>query len=159
MTVFEFSSEAFSKVVNQARTSMRLRSHLTLHAGPEEKFQRMLVAMEPASYIQPHRHLTPLKPELLTVLRGAVAVLIFSVDGSVTRTIHCSPGGNCSGCEIEGGIWHTILSLESGSVFLEAKPGPYEKLVANDFAPWAPAEGEADVAVYHQELRDQLPAE
>jgi hypothetical protein len=38
-------------------------------------------------------------------------------------------------------MWHSIASLERGSVFFEVKQGPYKAPLAGSSAAWAPAEG------------------
>ena len=44
------------------------------------------------------------------------------------------------------------LALEPGTVFFEAKAGPYLPLAAEEKAPWAPAEGDPGVADYYAGL-------
>ena len=55
--------------------------------------------------------------------------------------------------------WHTLLARSDGSVFLETKPGPYDPATAAQFAPWAPAEGEAAVPALLEWLRTARPGE
>jgi hypothetical protein len=43
--------------------------------------------------------------------------------------------------EIPPGTWHALAALEPGTVLLEVKEGPYAPAAAENFAPWAPAEG------------------
>ena len=43
--------------------------------------------------------------------------------------------------DIPAGWYHTIVPLETGSVFYEVKAGPYDPKRLKDFAPWAPSEG------------------
>ena len=125
----------FDQLSHNARANPRGRHHCNLHAQLNDPFQRMVVAMEPASYIRPHRHkLTP-KPELLIGLRGAIGVLLFEDDGTISSTQRLPCG---IGCDIPAGVWHSIVSLETNSIFLEAKPGPYTPFEPDDFASWAP---------------------
>jgi hypothetical protein len=44
--------------------------------------------------------------------------------------------------DIPHATWHTVFALETGTVFLEAKAGPYLPLTADEKATWAPAEGD-----------------
>ena len=103
----------------------------------------MIVAMEPDSYIRPHRHDDQPKPELLTILRGSIAVLLFDDHGNVVRCVRCTMDGPSVGVEIAAGMWHGIVSLQPDTVFLETKPGPYTPIIPDDFANWAPVEGSA----------------
>lgn len=50
-------------------------------------------------------------------------------------------GGPVLGIDIPHGTWHTLVALAAGSVFFEAKAGPYMPLAAAERAAWAPAEG------------------
>ena len=51
------------------------------------------------------------------------------------------------------GTWHTLVSLEPGSVLFEAKGGPYAPLLQEERARWAPAEGGRDAPAYLERLR------
>lgn len=135
-----------------ARLSPRLRMNHNLHAGYDEPCQRLLNAIEPGTYIRPHRHLSPPKPECFVAVRGRMALIIFREDGRPERVLHLVPGGPVLGIDLPPGVWHAILSLESGAVFFETKPGPYAPLGDKDFAPWAPPEGSPDAAAYLREL-------
>jgi len=147
----EFGSTAYEELCKKASESPRLRSHLNIHAELDEKCQRLLIAIEPDSYVRPHRHLLDPKPETVFCLAGSIGLLIFDDDGKVLQAIPMEPVGKCSGADIPIGAWHSIVSLETKSVFLEMKPGPYIPFQPEDFAVWAP---ETDYESYHQSLRD-----
>lgn len=135
-----------------AKTKPRLRQHHNLHDALDEPCQRLLIAMEPGSYLQPHRHQLYPKPELFIALRGLIAVLLFSDTGDVTNAYALSPTGGILGCEVSPGIWHTAVSLRDGSAFLEVKPGPFQPTPAEDKAPWAPAEGSRGAGGYLERI-------
>jgi cupin fold WbuC family metalloprotein len=137
-----------------ARDSSRLRKHHNLHSDYAEPCQRLLNAVEPGSYIRPHRHLTPPKPETFVALRGRFAALVFGASGELEKVIRFGAGGGTAGVDIPAGVWHSIVSLESGSVFFETKPGPYEPLSDKDWAPWAPAEGSPEASDYLAALKE-----
>lgn len=135
-----------------ARDNPRLRQHLNLHDSYTEPCQRLLNAMEPGSYIQPHRHYLYPKIEFFVALRGRMVLLIFSDSGKIIQTHVFSAGGDLMGAEVPPGAWHTVVSLMEGSVFLEVKPGPYTPLTAKDRAPWAPEEGSPAAKAYLENL-------
>lgn len=141
-------------VSTAAGSSSRLRKHYNLHTRYDEPCQRLLNAVEPGSYIRPHRHLTPPKPETFVALRGRFAALIFSDSGDAEQVIPFGARGGTAGVDVPAGAWHAIVSLESGSVFFETKPGPYEPLSDKDWAPWAPAEGSAEAPAYLAKLEE-----
>lgn len=135
-------------LVAQARTAPRRRAHHNLHADLGAPAQRLLVAMEPDSYVRPHRHLDPTKAETLIVLRGSVGVLIFEAGGAVAGTQVMRAGGAILGYDVPPGVWHSIVALESGTVFAEAKAGPYAPLCEAEWGGWSPAEGAPAAAAF-----------
>ncbi len=148
-------SRVLDELSHAARTNPRQRLNLNLHEAYDDPCQRLLNAVEPSSYIRPHRHLTPPKSETFLAVRGRFAVLLFDDDGSVGQVAFLSPCGEMA-ADIPAGAWHAIVSLESGSIFFETKPGPYEPLSDKDWAPWAPAEGSGEAGEYLEKLKKAI---
>lgn len=140
------------QVSAEAQQSPRLRRNRNFHVDDEQPGHRLLNALEPGTYIMPHRHLDTAKDETLVVLRGRVGLVIFDDGGSVVATTVLGPAGAALGADLPHGTWHTLICLESGSVFLEAKAGPYRPLADAEKAPWAPAEGAPGAADYLSQL-------
>jgi cupin fold WbuC family metalloprotein len=136
-----------------ARARPRRRANFNFHPADDFPAHRLLVAIEPDSWLQPHRHLDPTKDESIFVVAGALGVVIFDDAGAVLASRRLSPGGDCCGIDITHGTWHTVVALQPGTVIFEAKAGPYRPLRTEEQAPWAPAEGEPGVADYAQALR------
>lgn len=136
------------KISEQARTNPRRRQNYNLHASLDDPCQRLLNAMEPGSYIRPHRHLTPPKQEGFVGARGRLAAFVFDPQGKVLDVVLFGPRESVFGVDIPVGVWHTVVSLEPGSVFYETKTGPYVPIAEEDMAPWAPAEGSVAVGEY-----------
>ncbi|HTZ00056.1 MAG TPA: WbuC family cupin fold metalloprotein [Rhodocyclaceae bacterium] len=132
----------------EALQAPRLRKNRNFHSGDDFPAHRLLNAMEPGSYIAPHRHLDPRKDETMAVLRGRLGLVLFDDAGRVVRTEVLAPGGPAFGVDIVHGTWHTVLALEPGTVFLEAKAGPYRPFTAEERSPWAPAENSPEVGDY-----------
>lgn len=139
-------------VSGEAAASPRRRKNRNFHPADDFVAHRLLNAIEPGSYIAPHRHNDPAKDETMVVLRGRLGLVEFDAAGAVLRTTVLEAGGEALGCDIPHGAWHTVLALEAGTVFLEAKAGPYRPLTADEKADWAPAEGEPAAADYLQSL-------
>jgi cupin fold WbuC family metalloprotein len=136
------------RVSLQARQSPRLRKNHNFHPSDEFCSHRLLNGMEPGSYIRPHRHLDPTKDESILVVRGSVGFIGFDDAGNVTITSMLAAGGEAIGVDIPHGSYHTLISLTSGSIFFEAKAGPYRPLNNEEVAAWAPAEGDKSVSAY-----------
>jgi cupin fold WbuC family metalloprotein len=137
----------------EARNSSRGRKNRNFHTDDAQPGHRLLNAIEPGSYIMPHRHLDPNKGETMVVLRGALGLVVFDDAGAVTQTEKVSHGDTPMGFDIGYGTWHTVFALEPGTVFLEAKAGPYLPLTVEEKAPWAPAEGDPAAAAFLARLR------
>ena len=140
----------------QARNNPRRRALLRYHELPEA-VQRMINAVEPESYICPHRHLRPPHVEVFLVLRGGGVLVRFDDGGAILESVELDAGGPVHGVEIPPGAWHTVLALDPGTVFYEVKEGPYDPAADKEFAPWAPPEGDVDAGrAYLADLRARL---
>ncbi len=133
---------------DQAASSPRKRAHYNLHPRPEDSVQRLCIAAEPGSYFRPGRHAEPETWEVLLALRGSFALLLFDDTGLVLERTVLAFAGPVRGVEIPPKQWHTLASLEPGSVFFEIKQGPYVPMKEKDLATWAPAEGSTEAAKF-----------
>ena len=113
-----------------AKASPRLRMNRDLRNSPADGSQRMLNAIEPGSPLPIHRHMK--SSETVVCLRGHLREIYYNEAGEVTETIDLAPGSDCVAVCIPIGQWHTVEVLESGTVILEMKDGPYEPLGAED---------------------------
>jgi cupin fold WbuC family metalloprotein len=146
------TSVLIDELIARAAASDRRRANHNVHDSPSDPIQRMFVAAMRDSYFRPHRHAA--KWEFAVVLRGRFDVLLFDDTGCVARRISVGPGAEAVGFEIPPTSWHSWIPAVDGSVFVEVKQGPYDPRTATDFAPWAPAEGAADVGRYIERLRN-----
>ena len=112
----------------QAKASPRLRMNLDLRNSTADQSQRMLNAIEPGSVLPIHRHRT--SSETVVCLRGHFEEYFFDVSGVRTLVVDMVPGGVV--LNIPAGVWHSLKSLESGTVLLECKDGPWEPLREED---------------------------
>ena len=135
-----------------ARTSPRGRRNHNFHARETDACNRLLNAIEPGSYIRPHRHLDPAKDETFVVVRGRMGVVLFDHAGGVRRSELLAAGGERIGIDVPHGTWHSLVALEPGTIFFEAKAGPYLPLAAEEISPWAPAEGSPEAGAYFARL-------
>lgn len=141
-----------------ARQSARLRRNHNFHAADDDASHRLINAMEPGSYVMPHRHLHPDKDETFVVLRGTFGLLLFDDTGAVFEARLLRAGGAALGANVPHGVWHSLVSFEPGGVFLEAKGGPYAPLTVEERAPWAPPEGDPAVAAYLASMESRFEA-
>lgn len=115
----------------QAKASPRLRMNMDLRNSAEDKSQRMLNAIEPGSQLPIHRHRH--SSETVVCLRGRLVEEFYDeLEGICTESIELSPNGPTVAVNIPIGQWHTVRSLESGTVIMEVKDGPYKPLGPED---------------------------
>ncbi len=145
--------ELLDEVSGAAKDVPRQRKNFNFHLRDDSLCHRLLNAIEPDSYIPPHRHLGAEKDETIIVLRGRLGVVFFGDSGNIVETTILSPGGAAVGVNIAQGQFHTEVSLESGTVFFESKAGPYRALTEEERASWAPGEGSDESMAYLAELR------
>ena len=154
MNTFQIIDRDFlERVSSQAKASPRRRRNHNFHASESDTCNRLLNAIEPDSYIQPHCHHESAKDETLIIVRGRLGVIFFDERGAVTATAMLAPAGESVGVNIPHGMYHTLVALDPGSVFFEAKAGPYAPLTSQEKAPWAPAEGEPRASSYLADLK------
>lgn len=140
--------ELLDSVTALAKDSPRRRKNLNFHASEADASHRLLNAVEPGSYIPPHCHLAADKDETIIALRGRLGAVFFDQEGKVSEKAILAPDGDAVGINIPHGVFHTLVALEAGSVFFEAKAGPYRPLVPEEKAAWAPPESGAQAAEY-----------
>ena len=108
----------------QAKASPRLRMNYDLRNSASDGSQRMLNAIEPGSPLPIHRHRK--SSETVVCLRGRLVEEFYDESGVVTESIELRPNGPVVAVNIPIGQWHTVGALESGTVIMEVKDGPYE---------------------------------
>ena len=133
------------KLTAEAKASPRLRMNMDLRNGDADQSQRMLNAIEPGSPLPIHRHQKT--SETVVILRGRIVEEFYhAVQGEGLRVqevrevqgvqkveeVELSPNGPVVALNIPAGQWHTVRALESGTVILEMKDGPYEPLLDCD---------------------------
>lgn len=112
----------------QAKASPRLRMNYDLRNSSEDGSQRMLNAIEPGTVMPIHRHRT--SSETVVCVRGHFEEYLYDDSGALVETVDMAPGGNV--LNVPAGQWHSLRSLESGTVLLEFKDGRWEPLVEGD---------------------------
>ena len=115
-------------LIEQAKASPRLRMNLDLRNSETDGSQRMLNAIEPGTVMPIHRHRT--SSETVVCIRGHFEEYFYDDSGVLTGVVDMVPGGVVVNVPI--GQWHSLKSLESGTVLLECKDGAWEPLGEED---------------------------
>ncbi len=132
------TEKLLNEVSNQAKQNERLRMNYNFHESMDEPIHRLLNALEPDTYLPPHRHSNPDKEEVYLVLRGSLLAITFDDNGTILTSDILSPAKGTYGVEIPAGTWHSIIVLEPNTVIYEIKQGPYAPIIPSNIAPWAP---------------------
>ena len=130
--VDKISQAVLDELTAQAKASPRLRMNMDLRNSASDGSQRMLNAIEPGSPLPIHRHRKT--SETVVCLRGRLVEEFYDeLERTCTESIEVCPNGPVVALNIPAGQWHTVRALESGSVILEMKDGPYEPTGPEDF--------------------------
>lgn len=152
--MIKITTQLLDEVTNKARSAPRMRMNYNFHPELSDPVQRLLNALEPWTYIRPHRHTN--KEESFVLLRGTVLAVVFNDDGSVRDHAVLSDASGILGVEFEEGCYHMLTSLESGSVVYEIKEGPFIAHTEDSSASWAPSEGTPAARNFLQKVFDEI---
>ena len=123
----KISQALLDRLTEEAKASPRLRMNYDLRNSSEDQSQRMLNAIEPGSVVPIHRHQKT--SETVVCLRGRLVEEYYDdLERICTEAIELSPNGPVVALNIPAGQWHNVRALESGTVIMEVKDGPYEPI-------------------------------
>lgn len=142
------NQQLLKKLSMEAIASPRRRKNHNFHENCEAQTHRLLNAIEPNSYVMPHKHNDPNKGETIICLSGKLGLIVFDSTGNVEQKLTLEADSETVGVDIPYGTFHTVFALKNGTVFFEAKAGPFVPLKTEEQAPWAPAEGDDLVTNY-----------
>ena len=131
-------------LLEQAKSSSRLRQNFDLRTSTEDTSQRMLNALQPNTVVPIHRHTDT--SETVVCLCGRLEEIIYEevveyvreetsrteevlrkqTFKEVSRQLLC-PAEGLYGVQVPKGAWHTIRVIEP-SVIFEAKDGAFKQL-------------------------------
>jgi cupin fold WbuC family metalloprotein len=134
-------------LLSEAAASPRLRKNRNFHPADDALCHRLANALQPGTYVHPHRHMNENKAETMIMLAGELGVLIFDEAGQVLAKHRLIAGGEVFGINIEPKTFHAVVAL-TPCVFFEAKAGPYIPVAPEELASWAPSAGDADSEKY-----------
>lgn len=127
----KITQQLLDELTAQAKLSPRLRMNYDLRNSDRDMSQRMLNAIEPGSPLPIHRHQK--SSETVVVLRGHLREIFYDeLKRCVEDVIDLKAGGDVVALNIPAGQWHTVEVLESGTIIMEVKDGPYEPIGPED---------------------------
>ncbi len=151
------NEQLVNEVSVAAQNSKRLRSYYTFHQSDRELTHRLVKAVEPGSYIRPHKHDKPDKSQSFISLRGKFVVVLFAEDGRVAEHVVLEAGKSPWGVEIPPTEWHTMMALEPGTVVYEVVEGPWDPTTHKTYPTWAPSDDDTVAATaFIGKIRQEL---
>jgi len=139
-------------LLSMSRENPRRRMLQKLHKSHGAGVHRMFNAMQPGTYVTPHRHLQPAKDETILVVAGSMLFIRFTDDGEIESQTLLQPGTENFGIDVAPHVYHTYIVLKPDTLIFEVKDGPYESDTDKDFPDWAPREGSEEADQYLLEM-------
>ena len=154
--MIKIDSTLLNEMALKSGKEKRRRAHLTFHKSDDDTLQRMLNAMQPGTYLQPHKHENPDKREVFICLTGKMLVVEFDKKGNIAEYMILNPETKNFAAEIVPCVYHTVICLEPNSIAYELKDGPYNPEDDKNFAGWAPKEGDDGCEEYNMNILKEL---
>jgi cupin fold WbuC family metalloprotein len=119
------------------KTSAKRRARINAHPDGGDALHEMIIAIDQASYIRPHKH--PGKSEAFHIIEGEVDIVVFSDDGDIDRVVRLGQpgGGRAFYYRMSKPFFHTLVIRSDILIVHEITNGPFrpEATIFADFAP------------------------
>ena len=137
----EVDNNLLQRLVEESKLSSRKRAFGLIRSADSSKNipSIMVNALQPGTYVRPHRHPKKDGKELLIYLQGELKVLTFDQDGKILENFEFSSIGSRL-IEIPSRTYHSVLALSENSVILDMYLGLFNPDSYKEFASWAPEE-------------------
>jgi len=129
--------------------SAKRRARINTHADGEDALHEMIIAIDPTSYIRPHKH--PGKSEAFHIVEGEVDIVVFTDDGEIDRIVPLGPPGGRRPFyyRMSNAFFHTLIIRSDLLIVHEITNGPFRPS-ATVFADFAPDDREVEKAAAYQ---------
>lgn len=153
--VVRVAAADMGEVARRASRSSRKRARLCTHPAATDTLHEMLICLARGTYIRPHRHVG--KSESFHIIEGELNVVLFHDDGTLREVILMGPYHTNATFfyRLMEPCFHTVLVKTPRVLFHETTNGPFN-ISDNDYAPWSPAEHDANVAEYLDSLQAMI---
>ncbi len=131
------------------RASAKRRARINTHPDGEDALHEMIIAIDPSSYIRPHKH--PGKSEAFHIVEGEVDIVVFKDDGQIDQVVPLgAPGGERSFYyRMSQPFFHTLIIRSDVLIVHEITNGPFRPQ-GTIFADFAPEDSDAEKAAAYQ---------
>lgn len=127
------------------------RARINAHPGHDDALHEMIIAIEPGSYIRPHRH--PGKSEAFHIIEGDVDIVVFRDDGEIDQIVSLGEKGGSRPFyyRMSEPRFHTLIIRSDLLIVHEITNGPFSP-AGTTYAAFAPAEGDPAAARFQAAL-------
>jgi cupin fold WbuC family metalloprotein len=131
------------------RKTPKHRVRINAHPGNDDSLHEMIIAIEPGSYVRPHKH--PGKSEAFHIIEGQVDVVVFKDDGNIDRIVSLGAKGSNHPFyyRMSTARFHTLIIRSNLLVVHEITNGPFDPTGAI-YAMFAPEESDSAKATTFQ---------
>jgi cupin fold WbuC family metalloprotein len=131
------------------KASPKRRARINAHADGEDALHEMIIAIDAASYIRPHKH--PGKSEAFHIVEGEVDIVVFTDDGEIDRIVQLGPPGGRRPFyyRMSKAFFHTLIIRSDLLIVHEITNGPFRP-DATVFAAFAPDDRQTEQAQAYQ---------
>ena len=140
------------------KASAKARARINAHPDGEDALHEMIIAIDPTSYIRPHKH--PGKSESFHIIHGEVDIVVFTDDGEIDRIVRLgAPGsGRSFYYRMSTPFFHTLIIRSDLLIVHEITNGPFRPQ-ATVYAGFAPDDSDpAKAGAYQAELIRRVAA-
>jgi cupin fold WbuC family metalloprotein len=140
------------------RETPKRRVRINAHPASGDALHEMIIAIEPGSYIRPHKH--PEKSEAFHIIEGQVDIVVFSEHGDIERIVSLAAYGGRHPFyyRMSTAHFHTLIIRSDLLVVHEITNGPFLPS-GTIYAGFAPEESdEAGAAVFQSDLLTRVAA-
>jgi cupin fold WbuC family metalloprotein len=151
-------SEEIALLRQAVRNTPKRRVRINAHPGSGDGLHEMMIAIEPGSYIRPHKH--PGKSEAFHVIEGRVDIVVFGEAGDIERIVSLAAQGGEHPFyyRMSSAQFHTLIIRSDLLVVHEITNGPFVP-TGTTYAAFAPEEGDAaEAAAFQAELVKRVAA-
>ena len=134
------------------------RARINAHPGHDDALHEMIIAIEPASYIRPHRH--PGKSEAFHIVEGEVDIIVFRDDGAIDEIVSLGEKGGLRPFyyRMSEARFHTLIIRSDLLIVHEITNGPFRP-EGTTYAAFAPGEDDrAAAAAFQADLVERVAA-
>lgn len=116
------TDELIKDIIEQAKSSTRLRKNYNFHVSLDAPCQRMLNTMLVGTKFEIHRHTNT--SETFVILKGKLDLIYYNDNAEETERFRIDPAIGNYGINIPAGQWHSLEILDDATIF-ETREGPY----------------------------------